>query len=67
MPTSNETRVRVRRLLEDHRQCAAGQQPVCDAAALQRFQVICQVEQLDQLVVVELVDRKQIVSGKAGR
>ena len=34
MPTSNDTRVRVRRLLEDQRQRLAGERPRRDAAAL---------------------------------
>ena len=56
-----------RRLLEDHGQRAAGQQPVRDAAPLQQLEVVGEIEQLDQLVAVELVDREQVAAGEAGR
>ena len=56
-----------RRLLEDHGQRAAGQQPVRDAAPLQHLEVVGEIEQLDQLVAVELVDREQVAAGEAGR
>jgi len=60
MPTSNETRVRGGRLLEDHPERAAGKDGVGLARRLQPLQLVGEVERLQQLVPTPVGDTREV-------
>ena len=67
MPTSNETRVRVDAFWKIMASVRPGSSRCGTPRALQHLEVVGQIEQLDQLVAVELIDREQVAAGEAGR